>query len=159
MNDRVALKLYACEKHLKNLRQMKLTYEGSQADKQELNHTRIGLETEIDCLILQMIGVIDCILVQTNNKLGLGIPLDQISIDRIMSEIYSKTNKIDLLIELNEARRNGNWYWSVIQLRNHSLSSSFDLNTNNPDLIAFLEECFNRVKALIEGVKKREPSE
>ena len=145
MNDRVALKLYACEKHLKNLRQMKLTYEGSQADKQELNHTRIGLETEIDCLISQMIGVIDCILVQTNNKLGLGIPLHQISIDRIMSEIYSKTNKIDLLIELNEARRNGNWYWSLIQLRNHSLTSSFDLNTHNPDLIAFMEECFNRV--------------
>src|SRR5215216_4473144 len=143
MNDRVALKLYACEKHLKNLRQMKLTYEGSQADKQELNHIRINLETEIDCLISQMIGVIDCILVQTNNKLGLGIPLHQISIDRIMSEIYSKTNKIDLLIEL----------------RNHSLSSSFDLNTHNPDLIVFLEECFNRVKALIEGVKNREPSE
>ncbi len=138
---------------------MKLTYRSPQVNKQELDYMRINLETEIDCLILQMIGVIDCILVQTNNKLGLGIPLDQISIDRIMSEIYSKTNKIDLLIELNEARRNGNWYWSVIQLRNHSLSSSFDLNTNNPDLIAFLEECFNRVKALIEGVKKREPSE
>lgn len=138
---------------------MKLTYRSPQVNKQELDYMRINLETEIDCLILQMIGVIDCILVQTNNKLGLGIPLDQISIDRIMSEIYSKTNKIDLLIELNEARRNGNWYWSVIQLRNHSLSSSFDLNANNPDLIAFLEECFNRVKALIEGVKKREPSE
>jgi hypothetical protein len=136
-----------------------LTYRNPQVNKQELDYMRINLETEIDCLILQMIGVIDCILVQTNNKLGLGIPLDQISIDRIMSEIYSKTNKIDLLIELNEARRNGNWYWSVIQLRNHSLSSSFDLNTNNPDLMAFLEECFNRVKALIEGVKKREPSE
>lgn len=159
MNDRVALKLFACEKHLGNIRQMKLTYRSPQVNKQELDYMRINLETEIDCLILQMIGVIDCILVQTNNKLGLGIPLDQISIDRIMSEIYSKTNKIDLLIELNEARRNGNWYWSVIQLRNHSLSSSFDLNTNNPDLIAFLEECFNRVKALIEGVKKREPSE
>jgi hypothetical protein len=76
-----------------------------------------------------------------------------------LREIYSKTNKIDLLIELNEARRNGNWYWSVIQLRNHSLSSSFDLNKHNSDLIAFLEECFNRVKALIEGVKNREPSE
>ena len=85
MNDRVALKLYACEKHLKNLRQMKLTYEGSQADKQELNHTRIGLETEIDCLIPQMIGIIDCLLVQISNKLGLGIPLHQISIDRVMS--------------------------------------------------------------------------
>jgi hypothetical protein len=159
VNDRVALKLFACEKHLENIRQMKLAYKEPHVNKQELNHIRINLETEIDCLISQMIGVIDCILVHTNNKLGLGIPLHQISIDRIMSEIYSKTNKIDLLIELNEARRNGNWYWSAIQLRNHSLTSSFDLNTHNPDLIAFLEECFNRVKALIEGVKNREPSE
>jgi hypothetical protein len=159
MNDRVALKLFACEKHLGNIRQMKLGYEGSQVDKQELNHMRINLETEIDCLISQMIGVIDCLLVQANNKLALGIPLHQISIDRVMSEIYSKTNKIDLLIELNEARRNGNWYWSVIELRNRSLTTSFDLNTRNPDLISFLEECFNRVKALIKGVKNKEPSE
>jgi hypothetical protein len=159
MNDRVALKLYACEKHLKNLRQMKLTYEGSQADKQELNHTRIGLETEIDCLISQMMGIIDCLLVQTSNKLGLGIPLHQISIDRVMSELYSKTNKINLLIELNEARQHGRWYWSIIDLRNRSLTTSFDLNTRNPDLISFLEECFNRVKALIKDVKNKEPSE
>ena len=159
MNDRVALKLYACEKHLKNLRQMKLTYEGSQADKQELNHTRIGLETEIDCLISQMIGIIDCLLVQISNKLGLGIPLHQISIDRVMSELYSKTNKINLLIELNEARQHGRWYWSIIDLRNCSLTTSFDLNTRNPDLISFLEECFNRVKALIKDVKNKEPSE
>jgi hypothetical protein len=138
---------------------MKLTYEGSQADKQELNHTRIGLETEIDCLISQMIGIIDCLLVQTSNKLGLGIPLHQISIDRVMSELYSKTNKINLLIELNEARQHGRWYWSIIDLRNRSLTTSFDLNTRNPDLISFLEECFNRVKALIKDVKNKEPSE
>ena len=68
---------------------MKLTYRSPQVNKQELDYMRINLETEIDCLILQMIGVIDCILVQTNNKLGLGIPLDQISIDRIMSEKVS----------------------------------------------------------------------
>jgi hypothetical protein len=156
MNDRVALKLYACEKHLENLRQMKLTYEVSQANKQELNHKRISLEIEIDCLILQMIGIIDCLLVQTNNKLGLGIPLHQLSIDRVMSELYSKTNKIDLLVELNEARQHGKWYWSVIELRNRSLTTSFDLNTRNPDLISFLEECFNRIKALIKDVKNKE---
>jgi hypothetical protein len=131
----------------------------SQADKQELNHTRIGLETEIDCLISQMIGIIDCLLVQTSNKLGLGIPLHQISIDRVMSELYSKTNKINLLIELNEARQHGRWYWSIIDLRNRSLTTSFDLNTRNPDLISFLEEYFNRVKALIKDVKNKEPSE
>lgn len=103
-----------------------------------------------------MIGIIDCLLVQTNNKLGLGIPLHQLSIDRVMSELYSKTNKIDLLIELNEARQHGKWYWSVIELRNRSLTTSFDLNTRNLDLISFLEECFNCIKALIKDVKNKE---
>ena len=159
MNDRVALKLFACEKHLGNIGQMKLTYRGPQVNKQELDYIRINLETEIDCLISQMIGIIDCLLVQTSNKLGLGIPLHQISIDRVMSELYSKTNKINLLIELNEARQHGKWYWSIIDLRNRSLTTSFDLNTRNPDLISFLEECFNRVKALIKDVKNKEPSE
>jgi hypothetical protein len=159
MNDRVAFKLYACEKHLENLRQMKLTYESFQANKQELNHTRINLDIEIDSLISQMVSVIDCLLVQINNKLGLGIPLHQISIDRIVSELLSKTNKIDLLTELNKARQHGNWYWSVIQLRNRSLIESFDLNTRNPDMISLLEEYFNRVKALIEDVKNKEPLE
>jgi hypothetical protein len=48
MNDRVALKLYACEIHLENLGQMKLTYEVPQTNKQEPNHTRINLEIEIE---------------------------------------------------------------------------------------------------------------
>jgi hypothetical protein len=105
-----------------------------------------------------MIGIIDCLLVQISNKLGLGIPLHQISIDRVMSELYSKTNKIDLLIELNGARQHDKWYWSVIELRNRSLTTSFDLSTRNPDLISFLEECFSHVKALIKDVKNKEPS-
>lgn len=159
MQDRIALKLFACEKHLGNLRRMKLGYEGSQVNKREINQMRINLETEIDCFISQLIGVIDCLLAQINNKLGLGIPLHQISVDRVMSELYSKTNKIDLLIELNEARQYGKWYWSVIELRNHSLTTSFDLSTRNPDLISFLEECFSRVKALIKDVKNKEPLE
>ncbi len=155
MNDRVALKLYACEKHLANLRQIRLTDEVSEAKKQELNRTRINLEIEIDCLISQMIGIIDCLLVQTNNKLGLGIPLDQISIDRVISELYAKTNKIDLLVGLDEARQYGKWYWSILELRNHSLTTSFDLNMSSPDLISFLEECLNHVKMLVKDVKDK----
>ena len=44
-----------------------------------------------------------------------------------MSELCSKTNKIDLLTELNEARQHDNWYWSIIELKNHSLIESFDI--------------------------------
>jgi hypothetical protein len=72
-----------------------------------------------------------------------------------MSELCSKTNKIDLLTELNEARQHDNWYWSIIELKNHSLIESFDLNARSPDIISFLEECFNRVKALIESIKNK----
>lgn len=72
-----------------------------------------------------------------------------------MNELCSKTNKIDLLTELNETRQHGNWYWSIIELKNHSLIESFDLNARSPDIISFLEECFNRVKALIESIKNK----
>jgi hypothetical protein len=51
---------------------------------------------------------------------------------------------------------NDNWYWSIIELKNHSLIESFDLNARSPDIISFLEECFNRVKALIESIKNNE---
>jgi hypothetical protein len=74
MNGRIAFKLYACEKHLENLRHMELIYENILSNKQELKHIRIDLEIEIDCLISEMVSAIDCILAQINNKLGLGIP-------------------------------------------------------------------------------------
>jgi hypothetical protein len=48
-----------------------------------------------------------------------------------------------------------NWCWSIIELKNHSLIESFDLNVRSPDNISFLEECFNRVKALIESIKNK----
>jgi hypothetical protein len=72
-----------------------------------------------------------------------------------MSELCSKTNKIDLLTELNEIRQHGNWYWSIIELKNHSLIESFDLNARSLDIISFLEECFYHVKALIESIKNK----
>jgi hypothetical protein len=127
--------------------------------KHEVCQARINLEIEIDCLISQMVSVIDCLLVQISNKLGLSIPLHQISIDRVVSELYSKTKKIDLLTELNIAREHGKWYWSVIELRDRSLVEPFDVDTHNPDLISLLEEYFNHITALVENIKSKEPLE
>ena len=159
MNGRIAFKLHACEKHLENLRHTELMYENILTNKEELKLIRIDLEIEIDCLISQMVSAIDCILAQINNKLGLGIPLHQLSYDRVVSELSSKTKKIDLLTELSKARQHSNWYWSVIELKNRSLTTSFDINTPSPDLISFLEECFNHVKELIKDIKNKESLE
>ena len=74
-----------------------------------------------------------------------------------MSELYSKTKKIDLLTELNMAREHGRWYWSVIELRDRSLVEPFDVDTHNPDLISLLEEYFNHIAALVENIKGQEP--
>lgn len=71
-----------------NLKRTKSTYEHSHKSKHEVCRARIYLEIEIDCLISQMVSVIDCLLVQISNKLGLNIPLHQISIDRVVSEVH-----------------------------------------------------------------------
>jgi hypothetical protein len=157
VDERVEFKIYSCKKHLVNLKQTKSTYENFHKSKHEVCQARINLEIEIDCLISQMVSVIDCLLVQISNKLGLSIPLHQISIDRVVSELYSKTKKIDLLTELNMAREHGRWYWSVIELRDRSLVEPFDVDTHNPDLISLLEEYFNHIMALVENIKSKEP--
>jgi hypothetical protein len=159
VNERVELKIYSCKKHLVNIKRTKTTYEDSHKSKHEVCRARINLEIEIDCLISQMVSVIDCLLVQISNKLGLNIPLHQISIDRVVSELYSKTKKIDLLTELNMAREHGRWYWSVIELRNRSLVEPFDVDAHSPDLISLLEEYFNHITALVENIKGKEPLE
>ena len=88
VDERVEFKIYSCKKHLVNLRRTKSTYENFHKSKLEVCRARINLEIEIDCLISQMVSVIDCLLVQISNKLGLSIPLHQISIDRVVSEVH-----------------------------------------------------------------------
>jgi hypothetical protein len=43
-----------------------------------------------------------------------------------VSELSSKTKKIDLLTELSKARQHSNWYWSIIESKNYSLTTSYD---------------------------------
>jgi hypothetical protein len=54
------------------------------------------LEIEIDCLILQMVRVLDCLLVQISDELGLNIPLHQISIDRSKGNAFYKVKGRDI---------------------------------------------------------------
>ena len=83
VDERVEFKIYSCKKHLVNLRRIKYTYEDSHKSKHEVCQARINLEIETDCLISQMVSVVDCLVVQISNKLGLNIPLHQISIDSL----------------------------------------------------------------------------
>jgi hypothetical protein len=58
-SDRIIFKMFACEEHLKNLKNIK-----SQHGDLISKDVRVGAEMEIDSLISQMIATFDCLLLR-----------------------------------------------------------------------------------------------
>jgi len=170
LSDRVRFKLYACQRHLKNLKNIESKYENlASAD------VRLGAEIEIDCLLSQMIGTVDSLLIEINDKLELGISIDKVEIVAVLSGLLAKTKKIELLEDLDNASQYGNWYWLVQQLRNYSFHSSLILipanstrlylpsmptssvnDSTSIELIPYLEQSLNKLKKLIENIRMKE---
>ena len=169
--DRVRFKLFACQQHLRNLKNI----ESKNGDLASVD-ARLGAEIEIDCFLSQMIGSVDSLLVELNDKLELGIPNDNVEMSAVKSGILAKTKKIELLEDLDNASRDNNWYWFIRQLRNYSHSRYLILTStnfrgaylpdnptsrvNNPDrmnleLIPYLEKSLTQLKKLIENIRKR----
>ena len=77
-SDKIIFKLYACEQHLKNIKNIKSKH-GNLLSKD----ARISAELEIDALISQMIGTFDCLLFRIIDKFQLsGIPSDKIELEQ-----------------------------------------------------------------------------
>jgi hypothetical protein len=160
--DRISFKLYSCQLHLKNLKDFELKYKDLTS-----SDVRTSIEMEIDSFIFQMIGTVDSLLFKINNKFRLSIPDDSIEIDKVQSALSAETKSFDLLNDLNEANQEGNWYWTIKQLRNYSLDNSlisqdaFELLANytktNMKLIPYFEQSLNHLEKLIENIRIREP--
>ena len=160
--DRISFKLYSCKLHLKNLKDFELKYKNLTS-----SDVRTSIEMEIDSFIFQMIGTVDSLLFKINNKFRLSVPDDSIEIDKVQSALSAETKSFDLLNDLNEANQEGNWYWTIKQLRNYSLDNSlisqdaFELLANytktNMKLIPYFEQSLNHLEKLIENIRIREP--
>ena len=78
-SDRTIFKLYACEQHLRNIKNIKAKY-GDLLSKD----ARISTELEIDSFHSQMIGTFDYLLFSIVDKFQLyGIPRDKIEIEKV----------------------------------------------------------------------------
>ena len=170
LSDRVRFKLYACQRHLKNLKNIESKYENlASAD------VRLGAEIEINCLLSQMIGTVDSLLIEINDKLELGISIDKVEMVTVLSGLLAKTKKIELLEDLDNASQYGKWYWLVQELRNYSFHSSLILipanstrlylprmhtssvnDSTSIELIPCLEQSLNKLKKLIENIRMKE---
>ena len=120
LNDRVEFKLYAAEQHLNRLKEIENAYGDIAKD-----NARIEVEMELDCFLSQLVGAVDSLLFQINDRLDLGIPADRVNFADVQSALSAKTKKIDLLSPLHVATQRGNWYYMLSELRNQLVRRSF----------------------------------
>jgi hypothetical protein len=120
LNDRVEFKLYAAQQHLDRLKEIENAYGDIAKD-----NARIEVEIEADCFLSQLVGSVDSLLFQINDRLDLGIPTDRVNFANVQSALSAKTKKIDLLSPLDRARQYGNWYYMLSELRNQLVYKTF----------------------------------
>ena len=182
LNDRVEFKLYAAEQHLNRLKEIENAYGDIAKD-----NARIEVEMEADCFLSQLVGAVDSLLFQINDRLDLGIPTDRVNFANVQSALSAKTKKIDLLSPLDRARQHGNWYYMLSELRNQLVYRTFlkkaipvhafpqkprqvrFLNVlrefeGNPfghimdmEIIQYLEKSLHQVRELIFSIRGSEP--
>lgn len=153
-SDRIIFKLYACEQHLKNIKNIKSKY-GDLLSKD----ARISAELEIDSLISQMIGTFDCLLFRIIGKFQLsGIPSDKIELDKVLSVLSAESQRVELANELDRANHEGQWYWKVKHLRNYSLHGSLLSPDAHLDVIPYFEQTLVQLKEFIKNIKMKEPA-
>jgi hypothetical protein len=153
-SDRTIFKLYACEQHLRNIKNIKSRY-GDLLSKD----ARISAELEIDSLLSQMIGTFDCLLFRIVDKFQLsGIPRDKIEIDKVLSVLSAESQRVELATELARANYEGNWYWKVKHLRNYSLHDSLLSPHVSLDVIPYFEQTLVQLKEFIKNIKIKEPT-
>ena len=120
LDDRVEFKLYAAEQHLNRLKEIENVY----GDIAKYN-ARIEVEMEVDCFLSQLVGAVDSLLFQINDRLDLGIPTERVNFANVQSALSAKTKKIDLLSPLDTARQQGNWYYVLSEQRNQLVHRTF----------------------------------
>jgi hypothetical protein len=143
---------------------------------------------EVDCFLSQLVGAVDSLLFQINDRLDLGIPTDRVNFANVQSALSAKTKKIDLLSPLDRARQHRNWYYMLSELRNQLVYRTFLKNVipvdalpqkprqvrflnvlrefeGNPfdhimdmEIIQYLEKSLQQVRELIFSIRGSEPS-
>ena len=169
--DRPRFKFYAAAEHLNRLKSINESHESIVAPK-----ARIPAEMEIDCCLNQLTGAVEALLFLINERLELGLPPNRATFEEVQSALSSKTKRFDLLLELEQARQYGNWYWQLIELRNHSmhwplLPKELEAKTRperaflrdprytaksvpmDLEVIEFLERCLAKVETMIDKIR------
>ena len=78
--------------------------------------------------------------------------------DRVVSVLSAESKGIELANELQKVNQEGNWYWMIKHLRNHSMHGSLLSSDANLDVIPFFEQTLIRLREFIKNIKMKEPT-
>ena len=152
-SDRIIFKLFACEEHLKNIKNIKLEH-GDLLSKD----ARVRAEMEIDSLISQIIGTVDSLLFRIIDRFQLtGIQSDRMEVPAIISGLSAQSNGIELAKKLQDANLLGGSYRRFKDLRNYSLSGSLLSAEASLDVIPYFEQTLVQLKEFIKNIITKEP--
>ncbi len=152
-SDRVIFKLFACEEHLKNIKNIKLQH-GDLLSK----NARVSAEMEIDSLISQMIGTVDSLLLRIIDRFQLtGIQGDRIEIPTIISGLSAQSDGVELAKKLQDANLIGGSYRRFKDLRNYSLTGSLLSVEASLDVIPYFEQTLAQLKEFTKNIITNEP--
>lgn len=160
-SDRIIFKLYACEEHLKNLKNIKSKY-GELLTKE----ARVNAELETDSFISQLNGIFDSLFLRINAKFQLGIPKDKMDIHRVIECLSAETKGVQLAHDLDQSNHRGNLYWMIKQVRIYSLEGSVlstdpsllmrgSRSTYN-EVIPYFEHLLGELRKFIENMRQKE---
>lgn len=153
LDDRVKFKVYVAEQELSNLKELEKNGWGISSAAVP----RVMWEMKIECLLAQLVGAVDALLIRINDKLGLGLKDFQVnSSPTRMKEINQRLNslgKSNLLIPLNDAQDPGEntknppkdpgWLWILKDLRNQGMHRKLI----NIHTVASIHEHINTAKS------------
>jgi hypothetical protein len=154
-SDRIIFKIYACEEHLKNLKNIKSKHGDLLAKA-----ARVNAELETDSFISQLYGVFDSVFLKINNKFQLGIPIDKLDVYRVLTGLSAETKGVELAHALDQANFSGNLYWMIKRLRNYSLEGSVLsadpslLMSGYNEVIPYFEYLLRELRNFIENIRQ-----
>jgi hypothetical protein len=118
LGDRIQFKLWSAKKHLDKLVKIENNYGGL------MGTNRIYAEDELDCYFAQIIGARDALLMFINEKLGLNLSEQNVTLRTIRQKLDNK-NERNIIKKLDDLDNNkGSWYSILNELRNKSIHRS-----------------------------------
>jgi hypothetical protein len=126
IKNRIKFKFYCTEKHLSNV----IRFQQNENINSSFE-SRVRWEAEIECLLSQLIGSKDALLMTINEKLKLGIPKKDVNLDTVNQRL-NFINRGSLLYDLNRvACSKGSWFWILNDLRNQGMHRSVIKNKHS----------------------------